>query len=561
MVQGVLKAVYREVRGLHQAAYVLAVFTFGSQILALIRDRLLAHQFGAGIELDLYYTAFRIPDVLYVLFASTLSVYVLIPFVAERISGTDSSRARRLLSEIFSLFLVAYSMLALLLGIFAPNIIPFVFPGFHGEQDVLVMLIRILLFQPLFLGISSLVGVITQFGHRFILYALSPLIYNIGIIFGVLVLYPQYGIAGLAWGVVIGAFGHLAIQLPFVFESELSPQIVLRYSFRDIKDVLRTSIPRAITLSLHQLVLLGLIGFASIMTVGSVSVFQFAFNLQSVPLAIIGVSYSVAAFPLLAQLYAEKKFDMFTRHIVSAVRHILFWSLPAVALLVVIRAQFVRVVLGSGAFDWHDTRLTAAILALFALSLTSQAIHLLLVRALYATGNTRLPFFVTLCSSALALISSFVFYNLLTSTSTFTEFLEHLMRLESVQGIEVLSLPLGYSLALIVHSILLVSFSKKHLLFTLYDLYVPFFRSLAAAFATGGVAYITLNFFVTGVETDTLLTIFLQGLFAGIMGLIGALVAYYLLKSPELTEIYRSLHKKIMRTAVVAPQDEDQLAL
>lgn len=561
MVQRVLKVVYKEVRGLHQAAYVLAVFTFGSQILALIRDRLLAHEFGAGIELDLYYTAFRIPDLLYVLFASTLSVYVLIPFVAERVTGTDASRARTLLSQIFSLFLVVYAALALLIACMAPQIVEMFFPGFEGEQTALVALMRILLIQPFLLGISSLLGVITQFGHRFVLYALSPLIYNIGIIFGVLVLYPYLGITGLVWGVIIGALGHLLIQLPFVFQSELAPSFTTAFTWKEIREVLQTSVPRALTLSLHQCVLLGLVGFAGMMAAGSVSVFQFAYNLQSVPLAIIGVSYSVAAFPLLAQLYAEKEYDRFSEHIMTALRHIVFWSLPVIALIIVIRAQFVRVVLGTGAFDWNDTRLTAAILALFMLSLASQAIHLLVIRALYACGNTRLPFIATLVSSAAALIFSVILYNGFTEIPALRHILEMLMRLEGVPGTEVLALPLGYSCALILESIVLLLCARAQLFIPARALLGHILRALAAALAAGISAYVVLNFYATGVEADTLLTIFLQGLFAGVMGILGALSTYYVLKSPELKEIYRSIHRRIMRTEVVAPQDEDQLAL
>ena len=562
MVRGVINVVYREVRGLHQAAYVLAVFTFGSQVLALIRDRLLAHQFGAGAELDLYYTAFRLPDVLYVLFASTLSVYVLIPFVAERISGTDASRARHLLSQIFSLFLVGYSVLALIAMVCAPFLVPYLFPGFSGaDETVLIALMRILLLQPLFLGVSSLLGVITQFGHRFVLYAISPLIYNLGIIFGVLYLYPTFGMEGLAWGVVVGAIGHLVVQLPFVLRHELSPQFTRTLSWGELREVLQVSVPRAVTLSLHQLVLLGLIGFAGLMTTGSVSVFQFAFNLQSVPLAIIGMSYSVAAFPFLAQLNAEKKFEQFSSFLLTAIRHILFWSLPVLALIVVIRAQFVRVVLGSGAFDWSDTRLTAAILALFALSLASQAIHLLIVRALYAIGNTRIPFFVTLTSSLIAILASFGFYTLITYVPVFKEVLAMLMRLREVSGIEVLALPLGYSTALIIHSLLLIVVSRKYLYFGLSALMPNVLRSLGAALVAGFVAYTTLNFFATGVEADTLVTIFMQGMFATVMGLLGALITYYVFRSPELGEGYRAIHKRLFKTAVVAPQDEDQLAI
>jgi putative peptidoglycan lipid II flippase len=561
MVKSVLNAVYSEIRGLHQAAYVLGAFTLGSQFLALIRDRLLANQFGAGIELDLYYTAFRIPDFLYVLFASTLSVYVLIPFVAERITYGGARRARELLSQIFSLFLVVYSALALVVIIAAPVLVQSFFPGFAAEGDELTLLIRILMLQPFLLGLSSLLGVITQFGHRFMLYAISPLIYNVGIIVGVLFFYPLFGLAGLAWGVVLGAFGHLIIQLPFIMKHELAPRFVTTLDWREVADVLRISIPRALTLSLHQFVLLGFVGFASIMTVGSVSVFQFAFNLQSVPLAIVGVSYSVAAFPILARLYAEGAYREFSKLIMNALRHILFWSLPIVALLIVVRAQFVRVILGSGEFDWGDTRLTAAILALFALSLAAQAVHLLLVRALYATQNTRLPFYATLGSSIIAIIAVLGFYTLILGNEDFAAILTSLMRLEGVPGIEVLSLPLGYSTALVLQTTLLLIMSRRQLFVSARVVSGSFMRALIASLVAGFCAYTTLNFYATSIEADTLLTIFFQGLLASFIGGLGALFTYYLVRSPELKEAYQALHKRMFKTKPVGPQDEDTLSI
>ncbi len=561
MVRSVIRAVYGEIRGLHQAAYVLGAFTLGSQLLALVRDRLLAHQFGAGIDLDLYYTAFRIPDFLYVLFASTLSVYVLIPFVADRMAKKGAPHAQRLLSEIFSLFLIVYSVLALVVIVMTPEIVRLFFPGFRTESETLTTLIRILMLQPFLLGLSSLLGVITQFGHRFMLYAVSPLIYNIGILFGLIVLYPIYGVVGLVWGVVIGALGHLLVQLPFVMHHELAPSLIRTIAWKDIGNVLKVSVPRALTLSLHQFVLLGFVGFASVMSVGSVSVFQFAFNLQSVPLAIVGVSYSVAAFPILARLYAEESYAEFSRLIMNALRHILFWSLPIITLLVVVRAQFVRVILGSGEFSWIDTRLTAAILALFALSLASQAVHLLLVRALYATQNTRLPFYATLFSSILAICSALFLHTLITSHEGFHSLLTTLMRLEGVPGIEVLALPLGYSLALILQSIALVAVSRRELLISGKVLLVSLARGLSSAFIAGFCAYTTLNFYVSGIEADTLLTVFLQGLSAALVGALGALITYYVLRSPELTEAYQAVHHRIFKVVPAGPQDEDQLSI
>ncbi len=561
MVQNVLHIMYREVRGLHQAAYILALFTFGSQLLALIRDRLLAHQFGAGVELDLYYSAFRIPDFLYVLFASTLSVYVLIPFISKRLEEKSHIRAQSLLSQIFSLFLIVYTAIAFLTMVYAPTLVAYFFPGFVADTDTLVLLMRILLLQPLLLGVSSLLGVITQMEHRFVLYAISPLIYNVGIIVGLIFLYPSLGIAGLAAGVIVGALGHLCIQLPFILKSPLVPRFVYTFDFKELFEVCRISLTRVATLSLHQIVLLILVGFASIMTVGSVSVFQFAFNLQSVPLAIIGVSYSVAAFPLLAQLFAEKKFDLMSQNITIALRHILFWSLPAMALFVVIRAQFVRVVLGTGAFDWSDTRLTAAILAIFILSLASQAVHLILVRALYAVGNTRVSFYVTLFSSTLALLLSFCFYQALMANSIFTSLMQSVMRLEGVEGIEVLALPLGYSCALIIHSLAILLYARRYIFLSVRTLLRPFLQSLVSALFAGYVAYTTLNFFATSFTADTLLSVFAQGFIAGIGGCVGYVLVQHLCKNQELQEIYRTLERRFTKGDIVVPQDEDHLAV
>ncbi len=562
MVQNVLQIVYKEVRGLHQAAYILAVFTFGSQILALVRDRLLAHQFGAGIELDLYYSAFRIPDFLYVLFASTLSVYVLIPFIAERIEKKSYEDARYLLSQFFSLFVLIYGIIALIAILFAPWVVSQFFPGFIGEKETLVLLMRILLLQPLLLGVSSLFGIVTQLEHRFVLYGLSPLLYNIGIIGGLVFLYPYMGISGIAVGVLIGALGHVCVQIPSILKSTLAPRFVWRFNFPDIISVCKTSFTRAVTLSLHQIVLLGFVSFASVMSVGSVSVFQFAYNLQSVPLAIIGVSYSVAAFPLLAQFFAEKNFEAMGKSIITALRHIIFWAFPAAALFIVIRAQFVRVVLGSGEFDWNDTRLTAAVLALFIISLAAQAVHLLLVRALYAVGNTRIPFFVTLGSGTLALVGAYYFYTLLTHDGTMYMFIERVMRLEGVDGVEVLALPLGYSLALIIHSIVLFTLARRHIYVRWKVCIRPLAQAVVAALFAGYVAYTTLNYFVTVFNTDTVLSVFVQGALAGVGGIAGYILVQRLFKNTELDEIYTTLHRRITNKGhLVPPQDEDTLAV
>ena len=156
MVKRVLQLMYSEIRGLHQAAYILALFAFGSQMLALVRDRLLAHSFGAGAELDLYYAAFRIPDLLFVLFGSVLSVYVLLPFVTQARADRGDKAGAEVLGQMFTVFLLCYVSIAVVLFIIVPYLVPIFFPGLMAYEETLIILIRILLLQPLLLCISSL---------------------------------------------------------------------------------------------------------------------------------------------------------------------------------------------------------------------------------------------------------------------------------------------------------------------------------------------------------------------------------------------------------------------
>ncbi len=556
MVTRVLNLFYREIRGLHQAAYILALFALASQILAIVRDRILAHQFGAGLELDVYYAAFRIPDLLFVLFASVLSVYVLLPFVTKAKTKSDDA-AQAVLSQMFSLFLIGYTVIALITFLVAPYFSSYIFPGFTlVAQNEAVVLMRILLLQPLLLGISSLLGVVTQMGHRFVIYALSPLLYNIGIIFGASVLYPIFGIAGLAYGVVLGALLHCLVQFPLVVTSDLRFGFTGSVDFKIIRDIAKVAIPRALTLSLSQVMFLALVMMATTMTVGSVAILQFAFNLQSVPLAIIGMSYSVAAFPTLASLLADKKQTEFNTYVLTALRHVIFWSTPVVVLVIVLRAQLVRVLLGSGSFDWADTRLTAAALAIFVVSLLAQSILLLIVRAFYAGGFTRLPLIVTLVGTIFSGGFAYGLYSWFQYSPQAQVFFTSLFRLENVVGSEVLMLPLGYTLGVIIEVVLMLIFASRTFGIQLRTLGKPFTVAMMASITGGLFAYATLLFIVEGVNQNTFVGILIQGCVAGMFGLVGVIVAYRLLGSPEMYEIYMAFKRKVIKSEIVTPQPD-----
>jgi putative peptidoglycan lipid II flippase len=295
---------------------------------------------------------------------------------------------------------------------------------------------------------------------------------------------------------------------------------------------------------------------ASSLAVGSVAVLQFAYNLQSVPLAIVGMSYSVAAFPVLADLLAKKEEKKFVAYVTTALRHIIFWAIPITALVIVLRAQIVRVLLGSGSFNWDDTRLVAAALALFVLTLVGQAILLLLVRAFYAGGLTRIPLLVTALGTGVGAAGAYVCTRLFASTGSFATLVSEVLRLNGVVGVEVLMIPLGFLFGIVIELIVMFCLFSWRFSLPWRNLFVSFMRALLAGILGSLVAYLALAFVVEGVNQDKFIGIFIQGLTGGLFGVAGVVATYYVLRSPELTEITKSFKMRIWKTDVVAPQPD-----
>jgi putative peptidoglycan lipid II flippase len=309
-------------------------------------------------------------------------------------------------------------------------------------------------------------------------------------------------------------------------------------------------------LAFNNIALICIIALASFLKSGSISVFNFSFNLQSVPLNIIGISYAVAAFPTLAKSFGSGKKDEFKKHLKMAARAIVFWSIPVIFLFIVLRAQIVRVILGSGSFSWNDTRLVAACLAIFSVSILAQGMITLLSRSYYATGNTRRPLIVNFSCSVLIIILSYTFIHLFENVLLFRYFIESLLKVNDIAGTEVLMLPLAYSIGTILNFILHWVFVKKDFMPSESFITKTFFQSLGASFFLGLVAYLSLNIFSPVFGLTTFWGVFLQGFISGILGLIAALVVLYLLKSEELKDLAQALATKFWRAKVLAPPQE-----
>lgn len=557
MVEKILTFINKEFSGLHEAAFLLGSAAVASQVLALVRDRIFANEFGAGAALDVYYASFRIPDFLFVSIASFVSVTVLIPFLIEKI-GKGSEESKNFLNNVFTVFFATMVLVSMGVFFLIPKLSGMLFPGIgEGSHDSLIVLTRIMLLSPILLGLSNLLGSITQTARKFFVYALSPVLYNVGIIIGILYFYPVWGLSGLAYGVVLGALLHLLIQVPTVVRFGLLPTFSRKINFLEIKNVVYLSLPRTLGLSINQVALLVLISLASRMPEGSIAVFNFSWNLQSVPLAIVGVSYSVAAFPTLAHLFSQKETEKFVNNIVAAARHIIFWSLPILVLFIVLRAQIVRTILGSGAFSWSDTRLTAAALALFAVSLIAQSLILLFVRGYYAAGNTKTPLFVNVISSVLIIVFAYILIHVFQTNLFFKNFMESLLRVGDNPGSIVIMLPLAYSVGMIANSLVLFWFFRSDFKNMPSFLRRTFMHSFLGAVVMGFIAYLFLGLFANVFDTNTLLGIFFQGLFSGVLGIVAGVMILQLMKNREVEEIGKALHSKFWKARAIAPDKEE----
>ncbi|MEI6581115.1 MAG: lipid II flippase MurJ [bacterium] len=549
----------KEFTNINQAAILLGFFTLLSQILALFRDRFFAHFVGPGATLDTYYAAFRVPDLIFISVASLASITVLIPFIMAKMNGEKvTEEAKIFLNSVFTVFFTTILLVSVLAFFLMPYLAHFIAPGFSSEmQEKVVTISRIMLFSPILMGLSNLFGTVTQLFRKFFFYSLSPIFYNLGIILGVVFLYPILGVYGMALGVVLGAFLHFIIQAIASSGCGFTPRFSFNIDFIEIKKVVFISLPRTLGLAFNSIALIAIIALASFLKSGSISIFNLSFNLQSVPLNIIGISYAVAAFPTLAKSMSLGKIEEFKAHLKAAARQIIFWALPITFLFIVLRAHIVRVILGSRSFSWDNTRLVAASLAIFSISIMAQGLIALLARAYYAGGNTKRPLLINFLSSCFIVLFSGLFLYIFEHFVFFKDFIESLLKVSNIPGTEILMLPLAYSLGTILNLILLWIFIKRDFMKKEQFISKTFFQSLGASFVIGFVTYICLNVLSLFFNIDTFLGIFSQGFISGILGIISGIFVLFLLKNEELKDLITALKAKFWNTKIIVPSQEE----
>jgi len=513
------------------AAIILGAASFASRFIGIIRDRILAHQFGAGDVLDTYYTAFKIPDLLYLLLISGALSVGLIPVLAKVYNDKNKKPTWELISNIINISGIILFFSTVILIILTPYLMPLIAPGFTGEKMTLtITLTRIMFLSPLLLSFSAIVGGVLQTFKQFFIYSLSPIFYNLGIIIGATILVPLMGNAGLAWGVVLGALLHLAVQLPSFFKTGFRYETKLNFKDTNLRQIGKLMVPRILALSALQINTLVTTAIASTLAVGSVAVFNYANNLQSFPIGIIGVSFAVAAFPALSLLIAQNRQEDFIKNFSSTTRQILFFIIPLSIIFLLLRAQIVRIILGTGAFDWSATVNTADALAYFSLGLFVQALLPLIIRAYYALEDTKTPFFISLVSVIVNIFLSLLF-----------------TKWRWQMGAP--GLALAFTVSGIINFVLLWVFLrfKTNNLDEARIIRAVFKFTIAGIFM-GIVIQISKNFIAPYVDMQKFWGIFVQGVVAGILGSSTYIIVGLILKCHEMKMFVETIKNKLVRT-------------
>ncbi len=533
---------FRRQTNILSAAAIIGLAILGAKFLGIVRYWLLTVYIRPIADLDIFFAAFRIPDFIFqILVAGTLTT-AFIPVIASYMGRGQEAKAWRVSSIIVTLALIVFAVLAVLAFIFAQDLSIIVAPGFvHNPEKLakLVTLSRIMLSAQVFFIISNFFSAIIQSTKRFLIPALAPAAYNLGIILGIIFLAPTMGIYGPAWGVVLGIILHLLIQVPQIRHMGLHYKPEIDLADEGVREVGKLLGPRTLGLAVSQISFTVDTAMASLLVSSSITILNLSQALQQFPIGIFGATIAQAALPTLSEEQARENLDNFKTTLLTSFHQILFLTLPATAILVVLRIPVVRLAfgLGNNNFPWELTVLTGQTLAVFSIGIFAQSLINLLVRAFYALRDSVTPVKIGVISFIASIVCSLTFIIIL-----------HL---------PVWALAASSAVGDLINFGLLLWFLNKQLHFDRQQLFGPAIKIMMAALITGVALYIPMKLLDRLVfdTTKTIPLIMLTGT-AGASGVIVYLFLTWVLDISELKAFLGILGKlRQIKTIFTAPAE------
>jgi putative peptidoglycan lipid II flippase len=392
---------------LARAGLFVSIAFLASRVLGYLRVTITTAIFGAGPDLDAFFAAFRIPDLMFQLVAAGALGSALVPVVAGLRATGEADRGFRIGATVANLMLVALGVLAVAGAILAPVIVPAITPGFDPATGQLTIdLTRIMLASPVLLALGAVSASLLNASGRFFAAAMAPVAYNAAIIVAAVAFGPTIGVTALAFGVVAGSALHLLIQLPVLWRAAFRPRLSVDTSDPLARKVFALMAPRALGLASVQLTFLVNTSLASVLGAGAITAYTVAFTLLQLPIGLIAQPLGVVSLPTMSQAAATGARDELRSLVTRAVRLLAFTLLLVAGVAIVLRTEVVRLLFGYGRFDEAAVSEAAAALGVFLLGLPAHGMIAVLARAFYADQDTRTPVTGALIAVAINIVIS-----------------------------------------------------------------------------------------------------------------------------------------------------------
>lgn len=505
-----LNVLLRRQTNILSAAFIIMATMILSQILGLIKQRLLVAIFGASNTLGIYLASSRLPDFLFQLTIAGALASSFIPVFSELLEKGEKEEANKTASNLLFLGLIIFSFLSLILFIFAPFFLQIFNLGAGyslKEMDLMISLTRIIVFGQLLFVVGTFFSALLQSYSHFLIPGFAASLYNLGIILLVWGTSSKFGIFAAAYGVILGAFLYIVAQFPLVKKLGFSFKPSFDFATPGVLSVFKLMWPRTISLAIFQLGTIATVALLSFLSSPGRNyvIFDYAQTLAFAPIVLFGQAIAQAAFPVLSR--EREKLSEFKETFLTSFNQMLYLVMPVSAILLVLRIPIVRLVFGAGQFDWQATVLTGQTLAFFSLSIFAQALIYLVSRGFYALHDTKTPLIIGAISTIFLVSISYIFI------------------VFSKMGVE--SIAMAYSIASIFNLIVSMIFlDKKTGGFEKGKQAASLIKIFAATFFTGFALYVPIKL-LDQLVFDTTKTINLLML-AGISSMAGLTLYLFL---------------------------------
>jgi putative peptidoglycan lipid II flippase len=528
------------------AALILSVSSGISALLGVVKNRLLASNFGVSNDLAVFYTSDYIPNLIYsVLIVGAIST-VFIPIFTGALKK-DKGEAFKTASSIINATLLFFVILGLIVYVFAPQIFTLLSFGKFSPTEVTLgtNLMRIMLASQLILVLGSLATSILQSQKYFLIPALAPVVYNLGMILGIVFLTPYYGIYGPAFGVLIGALLHFSVQIPILVRTGFTFTFSLNLRDRNLTKMFALIPPRILSVLVANLIQTINNSLAILISPSSVIILKFANQLQGFPVNLFGFSIAAASLPTLSAQNSKEDSTLFKKTLLTSFHQMMFLVMPLSMILFILRIPVVRLVYGVANFPWHATVETAATLAVFSVSIFSQSANYLLTRAFYALKDTVTPILIASATALLNIALSVV--------------------MVWVLKYGVWSVALAFSVTSILDTAILFYFlDRKTGGIPLAKILGPFSKISLATISMGITLYAPVKLLDQVIfDTSKTINLLVLTIIAGICGAVTYLLFTKLFKVEEIALFYKlmrklNLTKKSINVEELTYQDQDK---